>query len=80
MKNLIALVISGSLRLGAALMAFNLLEGSQNNPDGNNDPLTNHELTFYYYGRVLGLAFIGPAYDFILQGSAYLILDIVISI
>jgi hypothetical protein len=66
MENLFALVISGSLRLSAALMAFNLLETVQSNPDGNNEPLTNPELIFYYYGRVLGIAFIGPAYDFIL--------------
>lgn len=37
-------------------------------------------MQWFYWGGTLGLAFLGPAYDFILQGSAYIILDFVIII
>jgi hypothetical protein len=45
-----------------------------------NTPLVPHDMTWYYYGRIAGLCIIGPAYDFVLQGSAYMILDILIFI
>jgi hypothetical protein len=35
-------------------------------------------MCYYFYGSCLGSAFIGPVYDFLLAGSAYLILDLMI--
>ena len=37
-------------------------------------------LDSYFYGGIVGAVIIGPAYDFILYGSAYMILDILIAI
>jgi hypothetical protein len=33
-------------------------------------------MQWYFFGGALGIALLGPSYDFIFQGSAYIILDL----
>ena len=36
------------------------------------------KLNYYFYGGLVGAVIIGPLYDFVLYGSAYMILDLLI--
>jgi hypothetical protein len=72
------LIVTGALRLSADKLALKLLLFDYT--EDFKEEVPPHLLQWYFWGGTAGIAFLGPAYDFILQGSAYIILDILIVI
>jgi hypothetical protein len=66
------LILSGAMRLSSQYMAYRLLLKRM---EFLGTPILSKDWRYPFFGGLLGIIVVGPSYDFLLSGSAYMILD-----